>query len=73
MRQAPHDRLALLLKTEREKAGINQREMAAKLGTNQTQVSMIESGDQHVRVIDLLNWCGVLGLDASEVVRHLQD
>lgn len=71
MQESSHDRLAELLKSAREKAGLSQRAMAAKLGTNQTQVSLIESGDQYVRVVDLLKWCKVLGLDPRDVIGSL--
>lgn len=66
-----HDRLALALKAAREKAGINQRDMAAKLGTNQTAVAMIETGKQYVRVIDVTAWCDVLKLDPIEFLKSV--
>ena len=68
-----HEKLAQELKAARERAGISQRKLAAKLGTNQTQVSMMESGDQFVRVIDLIAWCDVLGADALEILGRAKD
>jgi len=64
-----HDRLALELKAAREKAGISQRDMAHRLGTNQTAVCFIENGTQSVRVTDLIAWCEILTLDPCEVLR----
>lgn len=58
-----HDRLAAALKGAREKAGLSQRQMAALLHTNQTRVCLMETGDQYVRVIDLIEWCEVTGVD----------
>lgn len=68
-----HDRLAIALKEAREKSGINQRDMAAKLGTNQTAVSMIETGSQFVRVIDVVAWCDVLKTDPLEMLMRVLD
>lgn len=69
-----HDRLATALRQAREEAKIGQREMAARMGTNQTAVSQIELGTQFVRVIDVVAWCGALKLDPAEfLVRVLRD
>lgn len=65
---AIHDRLAVILKRTREEAGFSQREMASRLGTNQTAVSFVESGTQAVRVVELVEWCRVLGLDPQETL-----
>lgn len=62
-----HDRLAPILCSLRESAGLSQREMAARLGTNQTQISMIESGTQAVRVVELVEWCRALEADPELV------
>lgn len=61
-----HDRLASVLRAMREGAGVSQRELARRLGTNQTQVSLIESGDQAVRVVELVEWCRALEADPQE-------
>ena len=74
MRKPPfHDRLAVLLREAREQSGLSQRQLAKRLGTNQTQVSMIGSGTQYVRVVDLFDWCAALGLDEIEVIRSQKD
>lgn len=65
---AIHDRLAVVLRRAREEAGLSQREMATRLGTNQTAVSFVESGTQAVRVVELVEWCRVLSLDPQETL-----
>lgn len=65
---ALHDRLAQRLKIAREAAGVSQRSMAAKLGTNQTQISFIESGKQSLRLVEIVAWCDALHLDTLDLL-----
>ena len=58
------------MKMAREKAGLSQRDIAAKLETNQTRIALIELGDQYVKVIDLIEWCQVVGADPVELLRE---
>jgi len=67
------DRLALALREAREHAGLSQRALAAKLGTNQTRISFTEAGDQHLRVVDLVAWCEAVGADPVEVLRRAME
>lgn len=70
---AIHDRLADALRKAREDAGISQRDLAARLGTNQTAVSFVENGTQGVRVAEMVDWCRALGIDPVETFRKVVD
>ena len=63
-----HDRLAAVLRGFREARGVSQRELARRLGTNQTQVSLIEGGAQAVRVVELVEWCRALGVSPMDAL-----
>lgn len=58
-----HDRLAAALTSCRTNAGLTQRALAAKMNTNQTQIALIETGDQFVRVETLVEWAQACGAD----------
>ena len=54
-------KLGKLLKIERKKAGISQREVAQKAGITQTTVSHLESGDSNCRISTLEGYVSALG------------
>lgn len=70
---AIHDSLAAILRNAREQAGISQRDLARRLGTNQTAVSFVEGGTQAVRVSELVEWCAALGVDPVDTLRLALD
>lgn len=70
-KSSKHDALAAALRSVREKAGLSQRELAAKLGTNQTRVSFVESGTQYVHVTEMIDWCVATGCDPVEFLRAI--
>jgi len=50
-----------LLKLERKKAGISQREVAQKSGITQTTISHLESGDSNCRIATLEGYADAIG------------
>jgi len=70
-KSSKHDALAAALRSVREKAGLSQRELAAKLGTNQTRISFIERGTQYVHVTEMIDWCAATGCDPVELLQAI--
>lgn len=61
------------LQEARTAAGLSQEQLAKKMGWDQTYVSKIESGVRRVDVVELIGICEVLGLEASQFVKGLQN
>ena len=57
------------LVTARRKAGLSQTELAARMGTSQSAVARLESGDADVRLSTLERYAGALGADLQWRVR----
>lgn len=55
----------------RDKAGLKQSEVAARLGRHQPFVSDIESGQRRVDLIELLDLAEAIGFDPRELVTAL--
>lgn len=62
-----------LLRQAREKAGISQVELAAKLGRNQSYVSKSERGAQGIEVDELIDYCRAVGVKPGDVLNGLED
>lgn len=67
--RAEHERLAGILKRMRERAGLSQRQLAAKLTKPQSAVAKIELGSQYVRFVDVLAWSDACGGDALDALK----
>lgn len=67
-----HKALIALLIKEREKAGITQTELAAKLGQYQSFVARLESGQRRVDVIELIELSEIIGFDVHEIVEAVR-
>ena len=50
----------------RLKSGITQADMGRQLGKSQSHVSMWERRESEMSVIDVLNWCQVVGVGAGK-------
>ncbi len=61
----------VLVKT-RERAGLKQSDVAAKLGLPPSYLSKIETGTRRLDVIELLQIAEALDVDPAEIVRELQ-
>lgn len=64
-----YQRLKTLLVEAREAAGLTQVQLAAKLSKPQSFVSKYEHGARRLDVIELLEVCDALGIDACSLIR----
>jgi transcriptional regulator with XRE-family HTH domain len=70
--QSPrHRALSAFLREKREKAGLKQQEVAAKLGRYQSFVSEVENGQRRIDVVELLDFAEAIGFDARDVIKRL--
>lgn len=67
-----HAHLRSLLRQVRLEAGLHQSDLAARLGTAQSVVSKIETGDRQVDVLELRQICLAIGISLEEFVRRLE-
>ena len=63
-----HNRLTALLRELREQAGLNQADLADRLGVSQTWVSKYELGERRLDLVQLRQVCQALGTTAAELV-----
>jgi transcriptional regulator with XRE-family HTH domain len=61
-----------LLITAREKAGLTQAEVSAKLSRPQSFVAKYEGGERRLDVVEFIQVCVALGVDAQVVLADLQ-
>lgn len=66
-----YKRLRDTLIAERERHGITQAELAARLGRPQSFISKVESGERRVDVIELLELLDALGTDHTTFLKRL--
>lgn len=64
--------LGRVLTTVRERSGLRQVEVAARLGLPASYLSKIESGTRRVDVIELLAICAAEAVDPADVIRELE-
>jgi transcriptional regulator with XRE-family HTH domain len=64
--------LARLVEARRA-AGLNQVELAEKLGRPQSFVSKIEKGDRRIDVLELIAICHHLRIDPADVIVAMND
>jgi transcriptional regulator with XRE-family HTH domain len=64
--------LLLLLREIRQKAGLRQVDLAAKLRRHQSFVSKYESGERRLDILELRHICGILGISLVEFARQLE-
>ena len=63
--------LGEVLVRARERAGIKQAELAARLGMPASYLSKIESGSRRLDVVELVRIAEAMGTDPSEIVRQV--
>ena len=68
-----HQRIAALLRQAREKAGLSQSEVAAKIGRPATYLSKLERGVQGIEVVELIDYCGAVGVRPGDVLNGLEE
>lgn len=60
-----------LLRQMRELKGLTQQQVAERMGTTQTNISKCERGERRLDVIELRQWCFVLGVEAHDFLKEL--
>ena len=55
----------------RQRAGLTQRDLAARLGLRHTWVGKSEQGERRVDLLELFAWCRACGEDAVALVARL--
>jgi transcriptional regulator with XRE-family HTH domain len=64
-----YQRLTAALRQARERAGLTQAEVAAKLGTYASFISKCEAGERRVDVVELAELCRLYRTDLVELLR----
>ena len=68
-----HRDLVEFLTEERVAAGLNQRELARRLGVYQSWVAKTEAGQRRVDIVDLFAMADAIGFDLVKLVKRLRD
>jgi transcriptional regulator with XRE-family HTH domain len=63
------ERLCMLLRHARKKAGLTQEELSLRLGKYKTYVSKYESGERRLDTLEFLDVAEVLSVDAASIVK----
>ena len=61
-----------LLREAREKAGLTQVDLAAKVGRTQSFVSKVERGERRLDIIELRTFCQAIGMTLGAFVACLE-
>lgn len=61
-----------LLVSAREKAGLTQAEVSARLGHPQSFVAKYEGGERRLDVVEFIQVCSALGVDPHALLKKLQ-
>ena len=64
--------LVALLVDARERAGLSQRALAAKLGWPLTTIARVETNERRLEVSEFLLWCEALGTSPETIIRALR-
>lgn len=66
-----HKHLVRTLKDARKRSGMKQEELAIKLGRDRTLISLIETGQRRVDVLEFYAIAKALGLNPTELFEEL--
>lgn len=72
LRTARHRRLVELLVEARERSGLTQSELGARLGRYQSVIAAIEGGGRRIDLVELLAIAEILEMDAVKVVEAVR-
>jgi transcriptional regulator with XRE-family HTH domain len=56
----------------RERVGLSQRGLAAKLGWPLTTIARVETNERRLEVTEFILWCGALGVSPETILRTLR-
>lgn len=62
----------MALKKERKRCGFSQKDLAFKLGVTQSFVSKTEAGTRTLDIMELVEYCDVMGVLLTEFVYRLE-
>lgn len=68
-----HEFLRLFLKERREQLGLSQRALGIRMDVIYSFIGKVETGDRRLDVIEFIEYCDALDLDATEVLRIVRD
>jgi transcriptional regulator with XRE-family HTH domain len=63
-----HEKLCMLLRHARKKAGLTQEELNQRLGKYKTFVSKYESGERRLDVLEFIDIAETLQIDAASIL-----
>ncbi len=66
-----HERWGKILRSARQKAGLTQADLAAKLHRPQSFVAKVESGERKLEMIEFIEYANILGADPGKLVEAL--
>lgn len=66
-------RLGRLFAEARRGKGISQESLAVQLGTEQSTISRLESGQRKQSIEEFVRWCSALGLSKQERMAFLSE
>jgi len=69
---ARHKALVTFIAERRLKAGLRQVDVAKKLGRYQSYVTLVETGQRRIDVVELMALADAIGFDPREVIKHLE-
>jgi transcriptional regulator with XRE-family HTH domain len=64
--------LGRVLVRVRERQGLKQAEVAARLGLPASYMSKVEKGTRRLDAIELIQVCNAMGVDPADIIRELQ-
>jgi transcriptional regulator with XRE-family HTH domain len=73
LRTREHRKLVAILVAAREEAGLNQRELAARLKRPRVFVGRNEAGERRIDVIEFIAIARVMGVDPRQLFAKLLD
>ena len=63
-----HARLGAFLKSARQARKVTQKHVADLMDEPQSNISRIESGQRQLLVLELLDYCKAIGIDAEDLI-----
>jgi transcriptional regulator with XRE-family HTH domain len=67
------EKLSMLLRQIREKAGLRQADLARRLGRSQSFVSKYESGQHRLDLLELREICKAVDISLEDFVKMFED
>ncbi len=68
-----HVALRELLKKQREKMGLTQRDLGERLQVHHTLIGKVETGDRRLDVIEFIDYCKALEVDPCLILNLLKN